>query len=286
MNPLPPVSPSARAARPSPLLKPVAVVNPYAEALTFRSESTRMRRDHAKYLTLIDAITFLHQYQRPVKTATVAGEVIEYVEVTLDDIALANRLAHEVLGRSMEAMPPQTRRLLGAIVQLVGERCRTRGIDGRELRFSRADVRSVAGVSETQLRLHLERLVELDCLLVHRGQRGQSFVYELLFDGQVDDTAPQLVGLLDIAALRDPTTIPSSRGNPISSRGESGEFAGSSRPQNGGFAVGSRSPEIPRIVSADAPSSSLVAALQETSLLRLPREPATQRKPNGASQVS
>ncbi|MGH8050766.1 MAG: toprim domain-containing protein, partial [Arenimonas sp.] len=82
------------------VLRQVAVVNPYAEHLTFRSESTRMRRDHAKYLTLIEAIAFLHQHQRVLQTVTLGEKIIEYIEVSLDDIAWANRLAHEVLGRS------------------------------------------------------------------------------------------------------------------------------------------------------------------------------------------
>ena len=267
------------------LLRPLAVVNPYAEALTFRSESTRMRRDHAKYLTLIDAIALLHQHQRPIRSSNGdggGGAPFEYVEVTLDDIALANRLAHEVLGRSMDALPPQTRRLLGAIVRLVAERCDAQRIDRRELRLGRADVRAVAGVSETQLRLHLERLVEMDYLLVHRGQRGQSFVYELLFDGAVDDAAPQLVGLIDAEALRDPGTFQSSRGETTSSRGAEGEFAGSSRPQRGGIAAGSRVPDMARNASMDAGPASLVAAVEEPARLRMPGEPATQRKPNGA----
>ena len=38
------------------LLQPLAVVNPYADELTFTAERTRTRRDHEKYLTLIDAI--------------------------------------------------------------------------------------------------------------------------------------------------------------------------------------------------------------------------------------
>jgi DNA primase catalytic core len=264
------------------LLRPLAVVNPYAEALTFRSESTRMRRDHAKYLTLIDAIALLHQHQRPVRTATVAGQALEYIEVTLADIALANRLAHDVLGRSLDALPPQTRRLLGAIVRLVAERCDAQRIDRRELRLGRADVRAVAGVSETQLRLHLERLVEMDYLLVHRGQRGQSFVYELLFDGAVDDTTPQLVGLVDAEALRDMGTFQSSRGESTSSRGAEGEFAGSSRPQRGVIAAGSRVSDKDRSASAGEGSTSLVAAVEEIAPLRTPHAPATQRKPNGA----
>jgi DNA primase len=264
------------------LLRPLAVVNPYAEALTFRSESTRMRRDHAKYLTLIDAIALLHQHQRPIRTAAVAGQALEYIEVTLADIALANRLAHDVLGRSLDALPPQTRRLLGAIVRLVAERCEAQRIDRRELRLGRADVRAVAGVSETQLRLHLERLVEMDYLLVHRGQRGQSFVYELLFDGAVDDTTPQLVGLVDAEALRDTGTFPSSRGESTSSRGAEGEFAGSSRPQRGVIAAGSRVSDKDRSASAGEGSTSLVAAVEEIAPLRTPHAPATQRKPNGA----
>lgn len=260
------------------LLKPLAVVNPFAEALTFRSESTRMRRDHAKYLTLIDAIAFLHQYQRPVKSATVGGAAVEYVEVTLDDIALANRLAHEVLGRSLDELPPQTRRLLGMIVQLVEARCAAQQVARCDLRFSRAEVRAVAGLSETQLRLHLERLVDLDYLLVHRGQRGQSFVYELQFDGSAEDATPRLVGLLDVEVLRAVATTPSSRGEAVSSRGSVTEFAGSSRPHRGGFAAGSRGEEMARNASTGAAIPALFAAVSETAHL----EREAPRRRNGA----
>src|SRR5690606_28595878 len=104
------------------LLRPLAVVNPYAEQLTFLDDRTRTRRDHAKYLTLIESIALLRQHQRPARTAAAGGQSVEYIEVTLDDIALANRLAHEVLGRSLDELPPQTRRVLGLIEVLVAER--------------------------------------------------------------------------------------------------------------------------------------------------------------------
>ena len=60
--------------------EPLAVMNPYAAALTFPAELTRTRRDHEKYLTLMDAIALLHQHQRPIKTATRDDAVIRYVE--------------------------------------------------------------------------------------------------------------------------------------------------------------------------------------------------------------
>ena len=58
-------------------------MNPYAEDLTFLDDRTRMRRDHAKYLTLIEVITLLRQHQREIKTLRrQPGAVIEYIEVT------------------------------------------------------------------------------------------------------------------------------------------------------------------------------------------------------------
>jgi len=110
------------------LLRPLAVLNPYAEQLTFVSDKTRTRRDHEKYLTLIDSIALLHQYQREIKTADCNGEVIEYIEVTLQDIELANDLAHQVLGQSLDELPPQTRRLLGKLQSWVSEQCQAQMI--------------------------------------------------------------------------------------------------------------------------------------------------------------
>ena len=69
-----------------------------------------------KYLTLIRTIALLHQHQREVKTVERRGRIVAYVEVTLDDIAAANGLAHQVLGRSArragaaDATPPDAAR--------------------------------------------------------------------------------------------------------------------------------------------------------------------------------
>ena len=87
------------------LLQSLAILNPFAPALTFATGRTRNRRDHEKYLTLIDAIALLHQHQREIRT--LSGEQ-RYIEVTLEDIALANQLAPEVLGRSLDELPPQS----------------------------------------------------------------------------------------------------------------------------------------------------------------------------------
>lgn len=186
------------------LLRPLAVVNPYADRLTFLSDKTRTRRDHEKYLTLIDTLALLHQHQRPIKTMPAGGEVVEYVEVTPDDIAQANALAHEVLGRSLDDLPPQTRRLLLLVDAMVSQAMGAQQLPRSEIRFSRKGVREATGWSDFQVKTHMAKLTELEYLLAHRGGRGQCFEYELLYDGD-GSLVPHLSGLLDVASLAEGT---------------------------------------------------------------------------------
>jgi DNA primase catalytic core len=183
------------------LLKPVFVANPYARELTFLDSQTRTRRDHMKYLTLIRSIALLHQHQRPRKTVQHHGRTVEYIEVALADIAVANRLAHEVLGRSLDELPPQTRRLLLAVDTMVTAECERQKMARSDYRFSRRDVREATGWGDTQLKIHLHRLEEMEYLLAHRGGRGQSFVYELVFARLADSGKPTLPGLIEIEKL-------------------------------------------------------------------------------------
>jgi DNA primase catalytic core len=184
------------------LLKPLFVVNPYARELTFMDSQIRTRRDHTKYLALIRSIALLHQFQRPVKTATHRGETISYIEVALADIETANRLAHEVLGRSLDELPPQTRRLLMLIDEMVREACQRLQMERADYRFSRREVRVWTQWGSTVLKKHLGRLEELEYLLVHRGGRGQSFVYELLYERGDDPSKPRFPGLIDVYDLK------------------------------------------------------------------------------------
>ncbi|MEI7378201.1 DNA primase, partial [Dickeya chrysanthemi] len=179
------------------LLRPLKVVNPYADRLTFLSDKTRTRRDHMKYLTLIQAVALLHQYQREVKRVTHRGAVIEYIEVEKSDIALANHLAHEVLGRTLDEMPPQTRKLLLLIQTMVGEQAQRQGCQPGEVRFTRRDIRAWTNWSDSQLKNHCLRLAEMEYLLLHGGSRGHLLQYELLWDGNTGDD-PHLCGLLEV----------------------------------------------------------------------------------------
>jgi DNA primase catalytic core len=218
------------------LLEPLAVVNPYANRLTFLDDRTRTRRDHEKYLTLIDAIALLHQHQRTVKTlpSSCGTMTLRYIEAQIADIALANELAHEVLGRTLDELPPQTRKLLALLVSLVERECAAQSARRADYRFSRRQVREATKWGDTQLKIHLARLVELEYLLIHRGGRGQSFEYELLYDGAAHGEHAHVSGLIDIEAL---STYDAERS------GVSDPRSVSSRGVVGGVSAGGRVPE-------------------------------------------
>ena len=185
------------------LLRPLHVVNDYAPRLTFTAGRARNRRDHEKYLTLIDAIALLHQHQRTRGRLEVAGgRVVEYLAVTLDDIALANELAPEVLGRSLDELPPQTRRLLGHVKALVKTKQAEPGQSAKlGASFARRELREACGWSLTQVRVHLERLVELEYLELRHGRLGGGFVYELMIDADAPAHVAH-IGLIDVEELR------------------------------------------------------------------------------------
>ncbi|HHI2455911.1 TPA: DNA primase, partial [Escherichia coli] len=213
------------------LLRPLKVVNPFAHQLTFLSDKTRTRRDHMKYLTLIQSIALLHQYQREVKRAEHRGKVIEYIEVQKSDIALANKLAHEVLGRTLDEMPPQTRKLLVLLKGWVQETAQRQAVKPEELRFTRRDVRARLGWGDTQLKIHLARLLEMEYLLLFR--RGLTYEYALLWDGE-EGGGTHLCGLLDVEE-----TAPEVAGDVLRS-GQQGEQSAPGRGLVGGQSEGEK----------------------------------------------
>jgi hypothetical protein len=225
------------------LLEPVAVVNPYAPQLTFSDAQTRTRRDHEKYLTLIDAIALLHQHQRERHTVEQDGVSLIYVEVTADDIALANRLAAQVLSHTLDELPPQTRRFLTQLDQWVTEQCGYHRMERSGFRFLARDLRAVTGLSATQVKLHLRRLLDLEYVLLHRAPRGIGVAYELVYEGQGQDGTPFLTGLIDVQKLSAPRTTAERSASGAPRSGRKGQRTDPGRPSVGPRSGGGRGPQ-------------------------------------------
>ena len=220
------------------LLRPVLVANPYAQFLGFPDVTPRTRRDHPKYLALIRAITLLHQHQREPKSTVVDGHRIEYIETELSDIAVANRIAHEVLGRSIDELPPQTRRLLELLHELVAEVATARGIERDDVRLTRREIRAFTGMGDTQAKTHLRRLRDLEYV---RGRAWPALdCTSTSYYGTAAATAvDRLPGLIEVDAIKQ--RYDAGRAGPDGQKaGLGGQKAVAGRPVVGARSAGGR----------------------------------------------
>jgi DNA primase catalytic core len=258
------------------LLRPIQVVIEHLKEHSFPDTMTRTRRDHMKFLTLIQAVTLLHQHQREIKTSTEDGETLEYIEATEEDVKLAWELTNHVLVRSLDDVPPQTRRLLLLIDRVVSEECKRLEIERLDYRFTRATVRRLTGWGDSQLKKHLARLEDLEYLALHRGAPGQSFVYALNFE--MDEHGRPVLPGLSYGARRSRSAEGVSRFNEGVTHPGHGQVTGVAR---GGHDA--KSPVMTRVGSGFSEKSgknvSREAALSES----LPDAIVVAGKTNGAN---
>ncbi len=186
------------------LLRPLPVFNPYASQLSFVGWQTRHRRDQGKYLSLIKAITLLHQHQREVRQINELGEVKEYLQVTRRDIAAANQIADWALGRSIDELAEPSRRLLIALYDWTRTEAQSNRLAIGDVRFTRRAVRETLGWGSTQLAYHLERLVRDEYVVRTGGSIGKLCQYKLVYDGRGREGQPHLLQLTDPATLVEP----------------------------------------------------------------------------------
>jgi DNA primase len=190
--------------------------------------------------------------------------------VTPEDIAAANRLAHDVLGRSLDDMPPQTRRLLGLVWQMVREIAAREKLEPSRVWVTRRQIREATGWSNTQLHVHLSRLEDLEYLLPRRTGHGQQNVYELLYAGEGADGRRFLPGLFDVEKLRRADNGGAHDGSgTLPPTPTTGEHSGSASPDSGAGradsgsirpAFGPLSGGIPGAKNADSPSENTLPA--------------------------
>jgi hypothetical protein len=178
------------------LLHPLPVINPFEPLLSYSDDQLLVRRDHPKYLQLILAVAFLHQMQRPLRHDPELGN---YIEVTLDDIAIANHLAQQAFGNSLADLSQPGRELLSRIEQFARQKAATATADKDT--FTRRELREAIHWRDTRLRLHLRELLELEYIAALSGRFGVSYRYRLIGNCS-QETGRCFAGLKSVEQVR------------------------------------------------------------------------------------
>lgn len=152
------------------LLRPLRVINPFAEYLTLPGSVLKPRRTNAHYLHFIEAVTFYHQHQRERCYDDTTGE--EYIETTLEDIRMANHLIKDTLLRKSDPLNGATRNYLELLKTYLSEK-------GDTL-FTNQEVRKKLRVKESTLRRYHNLLVQEGYLKKREDIKAESFCYEIV----------------------------------------------------------------------------------------------------------
>jgi DNA primase len=165
------------------LLESLPVVIPFADRLSFPSSWMRTRRDHARFLNLIEVSAFLHQHQRE---RTPDGAIV----ASLADYEAAYALAGEVLRETLTDVKRPLREALQSIQSLSAK---------GEGSVTRREIREALQTPDSTVRNWLSELVSLEYLEAEGGGLGKTTRYRLTGRAPRGDV---VLGLLSPDELR------------------------------------------------------------------------------------
>ena len=158
------------------LLKPLPVVIPFAKHIQFPHQKLRARRDHQRFLNLIEVLAFLHQYQRTKKT--INGK--EVIMAGIEDYTIALSLAKDLLAETFRDCQKPLRDLLTYIQTMLKERSVKEKQPVTLLFFTRKDVREFTGLPHQRIKRLFAELEEYEYIAVDKGPNGSRSTYRLM----------------------------------------------------------------------------------------------------------
>jgi len=183
------------------VLAPVTVINPYAKYLHLPDQVFKPRRTMTLVLAFIEAITFYHQYQRPVKRD---GQGHPYIETTITDIEAAFTLLKEVLFSKSDELSKASRLFLEGLKVLLHQQGKAS--------FHAREIRQQLRLAPTTLKRYLVELERYGYLKVNRSNRQLKYEYSIADATEYDQLRStidnHLQGVLDQLKSRSQPTGP------------------------------------------------------------------------------
>ena len=182
------------------LLKPITIVNPYAQLLGFPARMMRTRRDNERFLDLIASVAFLRQYQK-VEGADEHGH--HYVECDLEDYRIAHQIMTAILPLTLSNFPRAASDLYASFRALVHRRADEESLSAFEVVVTQRELREATGLSQLIVKRAVRTLCDYEYLVeVGSFQRGSRRGYRLLED--------QELSLVDLSSIPTPEELSAS----------------------------------------------------------------------------
>jgi predicted transcriptional regulator len=169
------------------VLKPIKVINPFAEYLELPQSVFKPRRTNSHYLQFIEAITFYKQYQREKQYNKETGE--EFIETTIEDIEEANELIIEVLLRKSDTLTGAIRNHLESLKNYLKEK--------KQTGFNTSEIRKNLRIKQSTLQRYHKQLLGEGYIKKVKGKKGQMYFYEIVDIQEYDNLKAEINNALE-----------------------------------------------------------------------------------------
>jgi hypothetical protein len=169
------------------VLKPIKIINPYAEYLEIPDEVLKPRRSNAHYLGFIEAVTYYHQYQRTEEVNADTGEI--YIQTTLEDIEIANAMMKDILLRKSDELNKATRSYFEHLKAYLKTENKST--------FSTKEIRQALRTNPSSQKRYMLLLLANNYIKKVKGKKERGFVYEVCSFEEYEQLKHKVSGVLD-----------------------------------------------------------------------------------------
>jgi hypothetical protein len=153
------------------VLKPVNVVNPFAEKIILPSSAKMLRRLNQQFLDFVSQITFLYQYQRETDDQ---NQVIS----TKQDVKLGIELFFDSIWLKVDELDSNQRRFYETLKSYVEQ---INSTEPTSVQFTQREFRQELKMSATMIKEHFRSLLELEYLAIVSGNQHRGYKYSIQY---------------------------------------------------------------------------------------------------------
>ena len=170
------------------LIKPYPIRNPYAPFIKLPEQVQQVRRMVSIYLSLIEAVTLIHQYQREKQLDRTSKK--EYLITDIQDIEIANRLMAGLLVSRSDMLPKATRSHLETLKDWMAK--------NQKSEFNQRELTRGLRVNPSTIKRHTKQLLQMGYLTVSGGDRyKKGYSYRITDDGDFQTIQKQVQSTLE-----------------------------------------------------------------------------------------
>ena len=152
------------------VLRPITVINPFAELLKIPNEVFKKRRTNAHYLAFIEVITFFKQYEREQQVDESTGEI--FIETTIEDIQEANQLLKEILLRKSDELNGATRNYFEELKQHL--------LKSNQSSFTSTSIRNQLRIPISSVKRYHVALMDAGLIKKIESRNTKAYHYEII----------------------------------------------------------------------------------------------------------